>query len=66
MFESYPDCARWKKDGDRSRRFTTTYCEVPLGDLGMQDIQAKNYRDTGYLGGKLKGYGIFRKGIPGY
>ena len=37
-----------------------------IGVLGIRDIKVKNYRDTGYLGGKLKGYGIFRKEIPGY
>ena len=35
--------------------------EALLGVIGIRDIWVKNYRDTGYLGGKLKGYGIFLK-----
>ena len=35
--------------------------EALLGVIGIQDIWVNNYRDTGYLGGKLKGYGIFLK-----
>ena len=27
----------------------------------MRDTCVKNYRDTGYVGGKFKGYGIFKK-----
>ena len=36
--------------------------------MGFRDmgIKVKNYRDTEYLGGKLKGYRIFRKEIPVY
>ena len=29
--------------------------------IGKRDIWLKNYRDTGYLGGKLNRYGIFKK-----
>ena len=36
-------------------------CEAQLGVIGIRDIWVKNYRDTGYLGGKLKGYGTFKK-----
>ena len=39
------------------------YTKAPIGILGIKDIKVKNYRDTGYLGGKLKGYDIFRKEI---
>ena len=39
----------------------TYICEALLGVIGIRDIWVKNYRDTGYLGGKLKGYGIFLK-----
>ena len=35
--------------------------EALLGVIGIRDIWVNNYRDTGYLGGKLKGYGIFLK-----
>lgn len=35
--------------------------EALLGVNGIRDIWVKNYRDTGYLGKKLKGYGIFKK-----
>ena len=35
--------------------------EALLGVIGIWDIWVKNYRDTGYLGKKLKGYGIFKK-----
>ena len=35
--------------------------EALLGVIGIRDIWVKNYRDTGYLGKKLKGYGIFKK-----
>ena len=38
-----------------------TITEALLGVIGIRDIWVKNYRDTGYLGGKLKGYGIFLK-----
>ena len=37
-----------------------------LGVLGIRDTKVKSYGDTGYLEGKLKGYRIFRKEIPGY
>ena len=36
-------------------------CEALLGVIGIRDIWVKNHRDTGYLGRKLKGYGIFKK-----
>ena len=42
-----------------SSRFATV--EALLGVIGIRGIWVKNYRDTGYLGGKLKGYGIFLK-----
>ena len=29
--------------------------------IGKRDIWVKKYRDTGYLGGKLNRYGIFKK-----
>ena len=32
--------------------------EAPLGVIGIRNIWVKNYKDTGYLGGKLRGYGI--------
>ena len=35
--------------------------EALLGVIGIRDIWVKNYRDTGYLGKKLKGYGILKK-----
>ena len=35
--------------------------EALLGVIEIRDIWVKNYRDTGYLGKKLKGYGIFKK-----
>ena len=37
----------------------TLFSEALLGVIGIRDIRVKNYGDTGYLGGKLKGYGIF-------
>ena len=40
--------------------------EALLGVIGIRDILVKNYRDTGYLGERLTGYGIFKKGFPGY
>ena len=47
------------------QRFLSTslsiYNEALLGVIGIRDVWVKNYRDTGYLGGKLKGYGIFLK-----
>ena len=41
--------------------FVESRNEALLGVIGIRDIWVKNYRDTGYLGGKLKGYGIFLK-----
>ena len=35
--------------------------EALLGVIGIRNIWRKNYRDKGYLGGKLKGFGIFKK-----
>ena len=35
--------------------------EALLGVIGIRDIWVKNYRDTGYLGKKLKAYGILKK-----
>ena len=40
--------------------------EALLGVIGFRDILVKNYRDTGYLGERLMGYGIFINGFPGY
>ena len=37
------------------------WTEALLGVIGIRDIWVKNYRDKGYLGRKLKGYGIFKK-----
>ena len=35
--------------------------EALLGVIGIRNIWRKNYRDMGYLGGKLKGFGTFKK-----
>ena len=35
--------------------------EALLGVIGIRNIWRKNYRDMGYLGGKLEGFGIFKK-----
>ena len=34
--------------------------EALLRVIRVRDIKVKNYRDTGYFGGKLTGYGIFK------
>ena len=40
--------------------------EALSGVLRKRDIWVKNYRDTGYLGVTLTGYGIFKQVIRGY
>ena len=61
-------CIVWGDSGKQNalnlERLTTIVIktnEALLGVIGIRDIWVKNYRDTGYLGGKLKGYGIFLK-----
>ena len=51
-----PSCILCKPLG-----FMAAKREALSGVIGIRDIWVKNYMDKGYLGGKLKGYGIFKK-----
>ena len=59
--EIRPKSIKFILKGKEVFKASCNFIEALLGVIGIRDIWVKNYRDTGYLGGKLKGYGIFLK-----
>ena len=51
----------WKNGATSLATCEGLISEALLGVLGIRDINVNKNRVTGYLKGKLKGYGIFRK-----